>query len=96
MAHEYQNPTVPCNNGQQFPITPAQGLNVHVQIFAPTQSHAPAPLMSQLVIPPRIYAIFHQVSGLPRAPMLANVRPAKNGMAQGPVTAPAPGQQPLN
>ena len=43
MAYECKNPTVPCSNGQQFPITPKQGLIVHAQTFAPTQYHATAP-----------------------------------------------------
>ena len=36
---------------------------------------------------------FNQASGLPKAPLLADLKPAENGIAQGPVIAPAPCQQ---
>ena len=86
---------MPYSNGQQFPIAPAQGLNVHAKTFAPMQYHVTAPLLYQAFMPEPI-PFFNQASGPPREPVLSNVRPAENGMAQDPVTAPAPGQQPLN
>ena len=51
IACECQNPTVPHRNGQKFPITPAQGFNVHAQTFTPVQYHSTAPLMSQQIMP---------------------------------------------
>ena len=95
MAHECQNPTVPCGNVQQFPSPPAQGFNVHAETFAPTHYHETAPLISQLVMTGPMLS-FSQASGPQRAPMLTNARHVKNDMAQGPVTVPGPGQELLN
>ena len=95
MTQECQKPTVSGSNGQQFPIIPAQGLNMHVWTFAPMQYYVTGPLRSQPILPGPML-LFNQASGPPRPPILGNVRPAENGMVQGQVTAPAPGQQLLN
>ena len=71
-----------------FPITPAQGFNVHAQTFTPVQYHSTAPLMSQQIMPGPM-PFFSKASGPPNAPMLANVTLRENGIAQGEVTAPA-------
>ena len=51
MAHECQNPMVRCGGGQQFTPTPAQGLNMHAQMFVSAQHQATVPVMSQPVMP---------------------------------------------
>ena len=97
MACECQNPSVPCSNEQQFPMTQVQELNVHAQTFGPTQYHATGPAMSQpVMLGPLPH--FNQAYVTPRAPMVTNIRPPVNGMGQGPVmqAAPAVGQQTLN
>ena len=49
MACECQNPMVPCSSGQQFTSTPAQGFNVHMQMFVPAPYQATVSLVLQPV-----------------------------------------------
>ena len=59
------------------------------------QHQATVPLVSQPVTPGPMLSFSH-VSGPPSLPILANVRPVGNDMAQGSVAAPMAGQQMLN
>ena len=86
MACECQNPSVPCGNGQQFPMAQVQGLIVYAQTVAPTQYHAMAYVMSQPVtLGPMPH--FNQANVPTGVPMVASTRPLVNGMGLGPVMA---------
>ena len=70
------------------PLLPEDSLYIHrTQMFAPAQYQATVPLVLQPLMPGPVPP-FNQDSGPPRTPMLANVRQAGNGIAQGSVAAP--------
>ena len=83
---------MPYNGGQQFILTPPKDTMGTCRCL---QYQATVPLVSQPVTPGPMPSFSH-VSGQLGLPILANVRPAGNDMAQGSVAAPMAGQQMLN
>ena len=68
---------------------------MHTLTFVPAEYQSTTPMLLQPVMLGSMPS-FSQASGLQRIPILTNVRPAGNSMAQGLVAASTAGQQMLN